>query len=57
MPEGRLYFVDAKIGNIQSSRLDGSDRKTHFMTTSEEMKFFGIAVDQMNIYVTSWDHS
>lgn len=49
--ENRLYWVDAKLGHVESMKFDGSDRRVIVRLTSHS---FGLAVDKDSIYWTDW---
>ena len=49
--EGRLYWVDAKLGHIESMKFDGSKRRVIISLTSHS---FGLAIDENYIYWTDW---
>lgn len=52
-PNERLYWVDAKIETIESSKLDGSDRRLVVNKVSKHP--FGIAVFQDTLFWSDWD--
>lgn len=52
-PNERLYWVDGKFQSIESSKLDGSDRKRVIETASNHP--YGIAVFQEKLFWSDWE--
>lgn len=50
-PESRLYWNDAKLGNIESSDLEGKDRR---LIVSNLPHPYGLVVVGNHVYWTDW---
>ena len=52
IPSQTLYWADASFDKVESSRVDGSNRR--LITNSGIIHPFAIAVKDMSLYLTDW---
>ncbi|XP_060074806.1 low-density lipoprotein receptor-related protein 8-like isoform X2 [Ylistrum balloti] len=50
--DGRLYWVDSKLRKVESSQVDGSDRRV--ISSGKISHDFAISTSKFDIFITSW---